>query len=196
MLTYKQKRRIKKSKSVVNEIINILYIIGKAFVYAIVGIRRTIEHYYNAKEIGLDYYKIDNLVKKLSPRQFEIFCCELLKTKYEKVVLTPPSNDYGRDIICYDNDGNKIFIECKHYTSKHSYVGREICQKLIGSMCMFGADKGIIINTGQYHRNAYEVADKVDNLELWNEDDIREMILNMDKSQMNKVLMKTMNKAG
>lgn len=195
MLTYKQKRTLKKSRKILKLITNIILMTVKAFIYAIMSVRKTIDHYYNAKEIGIDYYKIDGLIKRLSPRQFEIFCCELLKTKYKNVVLTPPSNDYGRDIICYDKEGNKIFVECKHY-NKNNFVGREICQKLIGSMCMFGADKGIVINTGKYHRNAYEVEDKVDNLELWSEDDIREMILNIDKNQMNKVLIKTMNKVG
>lgn len=194
ILKYKQRRQIKRHINILNKIIQLLIIISKAAFYGICSIRKTVEHYYNSKEIGIDYYKIDNFINRLSPRQFEVFCSELLKCKYEKVTLTPPSNDYGRDIVCFDKYGNKIFVECKHY--KSSYVGREICQKLIGSMIMLNADKGIIINTGKYHKNAYEVLRKVGNLELLDKDDIREMILNMDKSNINRVLVKTMSKAG
>ena len=109
------------------------------------------------KAIGYDLDKIMNLVHIISPRQFEVFICELFHQPGFKSQVTPSGNDYGRDVILNDN----IFVECKHY-GEDNYVGREICQKLLGSVQMFKAKKGIIVTTGPYNRNAYEVAAKVE----------------------------------
>jgi len=84
------------------------------------------------------------------------------------------------------------FVECKHY-SEHNMVGREIAMKLLGSCATFNAEKAIIVTTGQYHRNAYEVAGRVDNLKLMDITDIQKMILDLDASRISKVVLKTMN---
>jgi restriction system protein len=192
LLTRKQRRIIKKSNSILFEIANIICSILKGIGYAINQAKKVLKNYKIAKEIGYDYTQILTKVRKLSPRQFEVFCAELLRQSYRNVRLTPPSNDYGRDIICNDDDGNLIFVECKHY-GKKSFVGREICSKLIGSMAILGADKGIIINTGKYHSNAYEVISRVDNLELLDEDDLFQLIINTDAHRMSQIMMKTSN---
>lgn len=140
------------------------------------------------KAIGYDLDKIMNLVDTITPRQFEVLICELFHQHGYKAQLTPPGNDYGRDVILNDN----IFVECKHY-NKNNYVGREICQKLLGSMQMFNAEKGIIVTTGPYHKNAYEVAAKVDNLQLMDSYDIQRMILDLKSDQISKIIMRTLN---
>lgn len=151
-------------------------------------IRKGLNNYFALKKIGYNFNEVLNMVYTINPRQFEVFCAELFRQHGYKVKLTPPSNDFGRDIILNDN----IFVECKHYR-KDNYIGREICQKLLGSCQMFKASKAIIITTGQYHKNAYECAKMVNNLQLMDITDIQEMILNLKPEQLSKVIMRTLN---
>jgi len=87
-----------------------------------------------------------------------------------KAKRTQSGNDYGRDCII----DNNTFVECKHYTGNNFQIGREICQKLIGSMEYFNITRGIIFTTGKIHNNAYEYAKglKYKSLEFVNLDDI------------------------
>ena len=140
---------------------------------------------------GYSYAEVHNLIMTMNGREFEIFCFELLKAtgKYNKVSLTKASADYGRDVILTTDEG-QIFVECKHYIN--SIVGREICQKIMGSMQMFGAYQGIIMNTGKYHKNAYECANMVDNLILWDMGDIMKMVIKVNQKQLPKILIKAL----
>ena len=177
----------------ISEIIRILLLMVTETIKGIISlskyINRIIINHKALKNIGYSLDEImDELVYNITPRQFEVMICELFHQHGYKTRLTAPSNDYGRDVILDDN----IFVECKHY-SKNNYVGREICQKLLGSVQMMNAKRGIIVTTGQYHRNAYEVAGRVDNLQLMDITDIQTMILDLDTSRISKVVMKTMN---
>lgn len=181
------------------DVIRLIFGIIKTIVYILIGTFKSICKIYSyfrklminqreLKAIGYDLDKIIDLVHTISPRQFEVFICELFHQHGYKSQLTPPENDFGRDVILNDN----IFVECKHY-SEDNYVGREICQKLLGSMQMFKAKKGIIVTTGPYHRNAYEVAAKVDNLQLMDITDLKKMILDLKADQISKVIKCTLN---
>lgn len=121
-------------------------------------------------------------IKNMNSREFELFIAYLFQLKGYKIEVTPTTVDMGRDIIVSTDNGD-IFIECKHY-SDNVFVGRPVVQKLLGSMTMFKATKGIIINTGQYHKNAIEASNMVSNLELWNIDDIIEMIKQIDSTEI------------
>lgn len=180
-----------------------------ALIYVVTGILKVIPEiinyarkmkktHYALKNIGYDYTEIlDQIENKITPRQFELLMGELFKSSglYQKVEVTQASHDFGRDIILTRSiDGFKevTFVEIKHY-HKNNYVGREICQKLLGSCMTFGVEKAIVVTTGQYHRNAYQCAAMVDNLQLMDITDIQKMILNLDSSQINRVMMKTLN---
>lgn len=132
-----------------------------------------------------------NILDNLTPRQFEVLCGELFKHQGYKVEITKATADYGRDIIL-NKDGEITFVECKYY-GDGSTVGREICQKLIGSMIMLNADKSIVITTGKYNKNAFEVANKVNNLKLMDAADINNMISQLDKYELNRVKLKLNN---
>jgi len=169
-----------------------VYRIGKILISSMVIMRKGIRNIIYSKKNGtydcMDIMKI--IENKLNPRQFEIFICELLKAKGHKAVLTPKGNDYGRDIVV----NNDVFIECKHY-SKNNLVGREICQKLLGSAQMLGAKKCIIVTTGKYHKNAYEVRNMVNNLNFWDSNNILEMLLDIPSDKVNRIIVKTLNSA-
>lgn len=126
-----------------------------------------------------DINLIMNKMKYMSSREFEEFIAHLFKLQGHDVQLTQETSDMGRDIIV-DKD---IFIECKHYDD-HVAVGRPVVQKLLGSIVMFNAKKGIIINTGKYHKNAIEASKMVNNLELWDVDDVMNMVKELNTSEI------------
>lgn len=155
-----------------------------------------IYRYVKLCKTGYSYSQIEKMVEIMSPREFEKFCYYILREKYD-AKLTPPSNDYGRDIILKIKDINKntvgkktIYVEVKHY-SKDNYVGREIVQKLSGAMSMFHANSGIIINTGSYNKNAYESATMIGNIKLWTLDNLMLELMSIDPKQIPKILIGT-----
>lgn len=174
-------------------IVAIYEVIIEISIYA----RRFVKNHNALKDIGYDLEEILDLVTKITPRQFEIMIAELFKStgKYTKVEITPPTADYGRDVILTANiNGFEVvtFVEVKHY-SKKNMVGREIAMKLLGSCATFGVEKAIIITTGTFHRNAYEIAGRVDNLRLMDYMDIEKMILDLNANQISGIMMRTLN---
>lgn len=136
-------------------------------------------------------------INHMEPRSFEIFCSDLYKQLGYKAKLTPFGNDYGRDIIIEDNNGEKTYIECKRWSINNGdMVGREICQKLIGSCASFNVTKGIIINTGNYHENAYEYANRINKtgnfyLELLGTEDLLKMYKKSIEIKRQKEMVRT-----
>jgi HJR/Mrr/RecB family endonuclease len=133
-------------------------------------------YYLKFRNTGMTYEDILQRIKTVSPREFELLCGNIFKACGYYVEVTEASNDYGRDIIL----NNNIYVECKHY-SDTNFVGREICQKLIGSCASNGIKHGIVITTGTFHENAYEYKRRIEEksefeLELWTIDNLIEMI--------------------
>lgn len=58
---------------------------------------------------------------------------------------------------------------------------------------MFNADKGIIVSTGKFHKNSFEVAHNVKNLKLMDKGDIKNMLYTLDSEQVQKVMFKLNN---
>lgn len=125
-------------------------------------------------------------INNMQSRKFEIYCANLFKKAGFKVKVTPNINDYGRDIILKNKDNETIYVECKRWNHNNGLmVGREICEKLIGSCASFKVNKCIIINTGDYHRNAYEYANRIKKtgnfeLKLWD----TECLINLYKQSI------------
>jgi len=168
-------------------------IIKYTFKYALKLIR-WIKNTYHYRNINYNYDEIVSLIKNMSPREFEIFCGELFKYQGYDVELTEAGNDGGKDVILYSDDGKKIYVECKHYDSEFGgIVGREIVQKLVGAMTIDGADECIVITTGRINENAFECAEKYDNLMLLGFNDIMRMIACLDVHILPRIFMKTFN---
>lgn len=154
---------------------------------------RLIRNIYLANKLGYDIDEVMNGLHKMSPRQFEVFCASLFKAMGYKTTLTPETCDGGKDIIL-EKDGDITFVECKRF-AEGNLVGREICQKLLGSMAQYGADNGIVITTGSFHKNAIECKKSVRNLELIDKNDIYTMVLTLKSKELPKIMLKTLNYA-
>jgi HJR/Mrr/RecB family endonuclease len=90
----------------------------------------------------------------LSPREFEEYIAGLFKVLgFEKVTLTPTSNDKGVDIFA-EEKGKLVAVQCKKYKGK---IGRPELQKFLGAMQCAGADKGFFITTGIFTPEAEQL---------------------------------------
>lgn len=107
-------------------------------------------------------------------RKFEQFIAKQFKVKNFKVILTPRTNDGGKDIIIEKNS-IKTYIECKYWNSNKT-IGREEIQKLAGAAMMDGVKNAIFITTSTYNENALETARALNkngfNINLWTTKDL------------------------
>lgn len=147
-----------------------------------------------------DIYELKDIIKNMNGREFEKLCAYIFKQtkQYKDVHLTPTTCDGGKDIILTTFDDEVIYVENKRYTDNatatESYmIGREICQKLIGSMVSDNVKHGIIMTTGNIHQNAWDYINKLEKntnikIDVLNMDDIIQMIREYcDNSIYNKI---------
>ncbi len=137
--------------------------------------------YLKAKHINFRYKNrhfsnIDYM--KLSDHEFEQFCSDVLNTLGYRTKVTPPKNDGGKDLVGTDPKGNKIFGECKQWTT--TSVGRPAMQKLKGCMVDANVSQGIFITTSRFSSKALEYA-------------ARNNIKCIDRNQLNKLINKADN---
>lgn len=88
-----------------------------------------------------------NLVHRLTPHEFEIWCSEYLsQLGFTNIILLPLGPDGGKDIIC-EKDSQKFYVECKRYSLNNSISILQV-EKLLGAMISDNINNGIIITTG------------------------------------------------
>lgn len=91
----------------------------------------------------------------LTPRQFEEYIAGVLKEYgFEKVTLTPATNDKGVDILA-EYIGVRHAVQCKRYKG---IVGSPEIQKFLGAMQHAGAQRGLFITTGTFSVEAEKFA--------------------------------------
>jgi len=102
-----------------------------------------------------------SLMRHVSPRDFERFVAELIdKLGFQNVVLTPQSNDGGRDIIAtkYENGYPVIFaFECKRY-APHRKIGLDFMRALLGVITHrpTSANRGVLVTTSSFTKGSNE----------------------------------------
>ncbi len=95
----------------------------------------------------------------LTPTQFELAMCDLLKAQgYADVKHTGGSGDLAADIVCHDRAGNKIVVQCKRYAIGH-LVSSPDMQAFIGMIYTHHrAQQGIYVTTSGYTEPARALA--------------------------------------
>ncbi len=104
-------------------------------------------------------------IDTLSGHDFEDLIARIMKkVGYKDIVLTPKSNDKGKDIIMRYEDEKEsypVIVECKH----QNFVGRPVVQKLQGAMLHEiknkGFIKGIIVTSGKFSPTVYEYVKEI-----------------------------------
>jgi HJR/Mrr/RecB family endonuclease len=111
--------------------------------------------------IGCWYAPYDKtpLPKKKRPVtgiDFEHHCAELLmKQGFREVIVTPPSGDYGADLIAYDRQGNKWVFQCKHYKGK---VSNSAVQEIAAAKAHYRANKAAVMTNSKLTEQARQLA--------------------------------------
>ena len=80
---------------------------------------------------------------------------QLRKQGYNRIQVTKKSGDFGADIICYDNSGRKIAIQCKCYSNK---VGYDAIKEVLSAKQLFRCDDAYVITNSTFTKNATEAA--------------------------------------
>ena len=101
-----------------------------------------------------------NLVYRLTPHEFEIWCSEYLsKLGFTNIIVLPLGPDGGKDIIC-EKDSQKFYVECKRYYIDHSISTFHV-EKLLGAMISDNINNGIIITTGTISNDVKCILSKI-----------------------------------
>lgn len=122
------------------------------------------------------------ILQGFTPRQFEIFAHELFKALGYDSYLMPEGPDGGKDIIV----NNKYYVECKRYNS--AFIGREICQKLLGAVVADNMEEGVIFTNGNLHENAIEFLKKTDKIDVWDFYKIYEQSISLKPIKLSKII--------
>lgn len=96
------------------------------------------------------------LIRTLSPREFEEMIAELLLKQGYEVTLTPATKDGGFDMYAAKQEALGTFlylVECKHYTPPNK-VGVEIVRSLYGVVQQEKATAGVVVTSSSFTSGA------------------------------------------
>ena len=174
--------------------IKTLFNLFKWSINTIIKTIKWIKNYFHFVKSGYSYSDVYDLINNMTGREFEKFILYLFKELGYKCKLTKATNDGGKDLILYNENEGNTYIECKRWDMNGDFkIGRPEIQKLIGAADGDCIPNALFITTGKYTKEAYEYANKIDNLELWDISNIMKMICKVNQKQIPKILIKSLN---
>lgn len=94
--------------------------------------------------------------KAMTGIEYEQFCAKkLIQKGFRNVKITPPSGDYGADLIAVDRRGEKWVVQCKRYTGK---IGNSAVQEIVAAKAHYKANKAAVMTNSQLTANARKLA--------------------------------------
>ena len=115
-----------------------------------------------------DLYEVD----RMDGRTFEYWCADLLrKNGFNKVSVTPGSNDQGIDVLAY-KDGLKYGIQCKCYSND---LGNKPVQEATAGRAVYGCDIAVVMTNRRFTKGAVEAA-KATGVWLWDRNKLAQMV--------------------
>lgn len=120
--------------------------------------RDLLEFYESIQELISALQSSPDLMREITPREFEEVVTEIFRAKGFEVDLTQRTSDGGKDIIAIHTDGlgikNKYFIECKRY-AEDKKVGVALVRALQGvKNTKDGPNKTILVTTSTFTSGA------------------------------------------
>jgi hypothetical protein len=108
-----------------------------------------------------DSTRLDYLLQ-LTARQFEEAVADLLHPLgYQDIRLVGGAADLGVDVLCRDQQGAVVAIQCKRYQPDRD-ISSSAVQTFMGGMVAHKADKGIIVTTSAFSAPARDLATQQD----------------------------------
>lgn len=100
----------------------------------------------------------------MPPGAFEEAVCAVLRTLgYTSVTRTRASGDEGVDILCADELGARVIVQCKRWKGN---VGSVDVQKLAGAKATLQAHRALMVTTGGYTAPAIDLGARA-GVECW-----------------------------
>ncbi len=94
--------------------------------------------------------------KQMTGLEFEGYCGKyLLSHGFHDVRTTPPSGDYGADLVAKDANGVTWVFQCKRYKSK---VDNSCVQEVVAAKKHYGASRAAVMTNSQLTKKAKELA--------------------------------------
>lgn len=157
----------------------LLVLVLKLAVYLFGRIRQRIQEKrasHRSRQDALQNKSIAGLteVDGMDGHAFEYWCAELLRMNgFEKVSVTPGSNDQGVDVLAY-KDGLKYGIQCKCYSRD---LGNKPVQEATAGRAVYGCDIAVVMTNRHFTKGAVEAA-KATGVWLWDRYKLAQMIRN------------------
>jgi HJR/Mrr/RecB family endonuclease len=131
---------------------------GIEYLREIYSARDLLEFYESIKELITALKSSPDLMREITPREFEEVVTELFRAKGFEVDLTQRTSDGGKDIIAIHTDSlgirSKYFIECKRYAEENK-VGVALVRALQGvKNTKDGPNKTILVTTSTFTSGA------------------------------------------
>ena len=137
----------------------------KNFLNNIVGIIRAKR--YVKKYKTYNFYQIDSM----DGLEFESFLCACFSKQGYKSYTTPPSNDFGADLVLEKNHERTV-VQAKRYKQK---VGISAVQEVVASKAYYKASKAMVVTNSFYTQAAKDLA-KVNCVELLDRNDLFKLV--------------------
>jgi hypothetical protein len=90
-------------------------------------------------------------VHSLSPRRFEMLISDIYKDLGYRVEITKATRDGGKDLIVFNDSGERIAVEVKRYQAK---IGVDLIRQLRGVQLTENITKAVLITTSAFTRDA------------------------------------------
>ena len=113
----------------------------------------SIYNYYKSLKKSNAKYTLLQLISRLSPIEFEIWCSEyLINLGYSNIILSPAHNCSEKNIICKKNNNN-YYVKCKKLLPGELLSLKEV-KTFLGIMVGDNISNGIIITNGNVTEEA------------------------------------------
>lgn len=108
---------------------------------------------------NIDLQSLDSL----SGQEFEALIIRKFREMGFDAQPTPPSGDFGADILVENKEQTRFVIQCKRFKAK---VNLKAVQEVVAALAHFNGDIGIVITNNTFLSSAVKLAESND-IELW-----------------------------
>ena len=127
------------------------------------------------KNLGIIQKKLVGDFKNLTGHQFEDYLKDIFQILGYEVIRTKLSGDQGADLII-KKDEQKTVVQAKKYFGD---VTNKAIQEVVASKEHYGANKAMVVTTGNFTKSAIELA-KSNKVELWDKNKLLTIIANIN----------------
>lgn len=107
-------------------------------------------------------------LQQLSGLEFEKLVAKNFEALGFSVQQTPPTGDFGADLLIVTPLGSRIVVQCKRYKSA---VNLKAVQEVSAAVKHYNSDIGIVVTTSRFLKSAVELAKSTD-IELWDQESL------------------------